>query len=121
VKQRFITAIPFAVAFVVCGLFVGGWMVFHLLFSDEALARAFAQVQRGDSPARVIELFGQSAQVTTNVETNINWDETWDKTNGIKCVRQFHFYPPFTICGESWVVGFDEHSNAVAKYHLVSP
>jgi hypothetical protein len=120
-KRRFITTIPFVVVFVICGLIVCGWMVFHFLFSDEALARAFAQVQRGDSPTRVIELFRQSPQVTTNIETNIDWDETWDKTNGVKCVRQFHFYPRFTIYGESWVVGFDERSNAVAKYRIVSP
>ena len=95
-----------------------GW-VWH---RTAALGGAFAQVQRGDSSVRVVELFGQPPYVTTNVETTINWDEVWvDKTNGIKCVRQFHFSPPLSICGESWVVGFDEHSNAVSKYHIVSP
>src|SRR5882724_3339846 len=95
-----------------------GW-VWH---RTAALGRAFGQVQRRDSPARVTELFNQAPYVTTNKETAINWDETWaDKTSGIKCVRQFHFCPPFSICGESWIVGFDEHSNVVSKYHVVSP
>jgi hypothetical protein len=88
----------------------------------EILDQAFSQVHQGDSPARVIELFGQSPLVTTDVETNIGWDETWaNKMSGVKCVKQFHFYPPFTICGESWIVGFDERSNAVTKFHIVSP
>jgi hypothetical protein len=87
-----------------------------------ALGKAFAQVQCGDSPMRVIELFGERPRVTTNIETNIVWNDTWvEKTNGIKCVCQLHFYPPFSILGESWVVGFDMQSNAVAKYHIVSP
>jgi len=95
-----------------------GWVWYR----TAALGKAFAKVQRGDSPMRVTELFGERPRVTTNIETNINWNEVWlDKTNGVKCVRQFHFYPPFSICGESWVVGFDEQSNAMAKYHIVSP
>ena len=95
-----------------------GW-VWH---RTAALARAFAEVRRGDSPTRVVELFGRPSRVTTDIETTINWDEEWlDKTNGVRCIRQFHFCPPFTICGESWVVGFDQSSNAVSKYHIVSP
>jgi hypothetical protein len=95
-----------------------GW-VWH---RTAVLERAFNQVKREDSPTRVVDLFGQPPYVTTNTETDINWDEIGvDKTNGIRCVFQFHFYPPFTICGESWVVGFDECSNAVCKYHIVSP
>jgi hypothetical protein len=91
-------------------------------YRTATLGKAFTQVQRGDSPVRVIQLFGERPYVTTDIETNIIWNEVWvDKNNGIKCVRQFYFYPPFTICGESWVVGFDEYSNAVAKYHIVSP
>jgi hypothetical protein len=31
------------------------------------------------------------------------------------------FFPPFSVCGEGWVFGFDDHSNAVKRYHLVSP
>jgi len=86
------------------------------------LDQAFLQVRQGDSSAQVIELFGESPLVTMDVETNIGWDETWtNKMSGVKCVKQFHFYPPFTICGESWVVGFDEQSNAVTKFHIVSP
>jgi len=88
----------------------------------EVLGQTFARVQRGDSLARVVELFGQPRFVTLDLQTNINWDEEWvDKTNGVRCIQQFHYCPPFTICGEEWVVGFDAHSNAVAKYHIVSP
>jgi hypothetical protein len=88
----------------------------------ESLEQAFSKVHQGDSPAQVIELFTQSPLVTTDVETNIGWDETWTNMSGsVKCVKQFHFYPPFTICGESWAVGFDEHSNVVSKFHIVSP
>jgi hypothetical protein len=89
---------------------------------SEALEKAFARVKRGDSSTSVIATLGLPPFVTTNVGTNISWDETWiNETNGSKCVRQFHFYPPFSICGESWVVGFDQYSNAVSKYHIVSP
>ena len=95
-----------------------GW-VWH---RTSALQRALAEVRRGDSPKRVIEVLGQHPYVTGDVETNINWDEVWlDKTSGVRCVCQFHFFPPVTVCGESWVVGFDERSNAVSKYHIVSP
>ncbi|HEY1790429.1 MAG TPA: hypothetical protein VGJ73_19940 [Verrucomicrobiae bacterium] len=87
-----------------------------------ALGKAFAWIQRGDSSERVVALFRQRPEVTTNVETNINWNDVWvDNTNSVRCVRQFHFNPPFSISGESWVVGFDERSNVVAKYHIVSP
>jgi hypothetical protein len=86
------------------------------------LEQTFARVQRGDSQSRVVELFGQPRFVTSELQTNIDWDEDWlSATNGIRCVRQFHYCPPFSICGESWIVGFDESSNAVAKYHIISP
>ena len=88
----------------------------------EVLGQTFVRVQRGDSQARVVALFGQPRFITSDLQTNINWDEEWvDKTNGVRCIQQFHYCPPFTICGEEWVVGFDDHSNAVAKYHIVSP
>lgn len=101
--------------FVIVSLLIG-WVWYR----TSALGKAFAQVQQGDSPARVIALFDSRPYVTTNTETNIDWNETWEN-NGVKCILQFHFSPPFSICGESWVVGFDEHSNAVAKYFISSP
>ena len=88
----------------------------------EVLGWAFARVQRGDSQARVLELFGDPRFVTSNLETNIYWDvDRVNQTNGVRCIQQFHFCPPFTICGEEWVVGFDDQSNAVTKFHIVSP
>ena len=101
----------------VCLIFWVCW-VWH---RTDVLGRTFERVQRGDSQARVVELFGQPRFVTSELQTNINWDESWSATNGERCVQQFHFCPPFTICGEEWIVGFDEHSHAVAKYHIVSP
>ena len=99
-------------------IFWVGW-VWH---RTGVLEQTFASVQRGDSQARVVELFGQPRFVTSELQTNIDWDEDWlSATNGIRCVRQLHYCPPFSICGESWIVGFDERSNAVAKYHIVSP
>jgi hypothetical protein len=87
------------------------------------LALAFTRVQRGDSPAQVVEIFRQPPTfIGTELQTNINWDESWlTATSGMRCIQQFHFCPPFSICGEEWVVGFDESSNAVAKYHIASP
>jgi hypothetical protein len=87
------------------------------------LALAFARVQHGDSAAQVVEIFRQPPTfIGTELQTNIDWDESWlTATSGVRCVQQFHFCPPFSICGEEWVVGFDERSNAVAKYHIVSP
>ena len=85
------------------------------------MEQAFARVQYSDSQARVVELFGLPRSITSHLQTNINWDQTFlSATNGVRCVRQFHYCPPFSICGESWVVGFDEHSNAVEKYYIVS-
>jgi hypothetical protein len=95
-----------------------GW-VWH---RTEDMQRIFERIQRGDSQARVVELFGPPRFITSELQTNINWDEEWvDKTNGVRCIQQFHYCPPFTICGEGWVVGFDNRSNAVTKYHLLSP
>ncbi len=67
------------------------------------------------------ELCGQPAFVSAELETNLTWEDsqiTW--TNG-RCVQQFHYLPPFSICGESWQIGFDERSNVVSKFHFISP
>jgi hypothetical protein len=86
------------------------------------LEQTFERVQQGDSQARVVELFGEPKFVTSELETNIDWnDDDLSASNGIRCVYQFHYCPPFSISAESWVVGFDEHSNAVAKQHIISP
>ena len=83
--------------------------------------QTYLQVQRGDSPARVVELWGQPAHVTMLLQTNLAWeDKRLYFTNG-RCIQQFHYYPPFSICGESWVIGFDERSNVVSKFHIISP
>jgi hypothetical protein len=83
---------------------------------------AYLQVQRGDSPARVIELCGQPARVTMGIETNLCWETSsqvyW--TNGT-CVQEFHYYTPFSIVGESWEIGFNNRSKVVSKFHLLSP
>jgi hypothetical protein len=88
----------------------------------EVCQQNYLRVQRGDSQTRVVELCGQPAQVSMELETNLSWEDSqqlyW--TNGI-CVRQFHYYPPFSICGESWQIGFDERSNVVSKFHFISP
>jgi hypothetical protein len=83
---------------------------------------AYLRVQRGDSPARVIELCGQPARVSVGLETNLWWEDSKHvyETNGT-CVQEFHYYPPFTICGESWEIGFDARSNVVSKFHFISP
>jgi hypothetical protein len=86
------------------------------------LGQAFERVQKGDSQTRVVELFGQPPYITTDHDTNTSWDGVWaDRTNGVTSVRLLHFYPPFSICGESWEVGFNDHSNAVKKFHILSP
>lgn len=90
-------------------------------YRTDVLGQTFERVQHGDSQARVIELFGRPSFATSELQTNINWDESWLATNDVRCVQQLHFRPPVSICGEEWVVGFDERSNAVAKYHIVSP
>ena len=107
---------------ILAGIFAGFvlWLCW-VWYRTEVLGRTFEQVQHGDSRARVIELFGRPNFVTSDLQTNINWDESWSATNGVRCVQEFHFCPPFSICGEEWIVGFDERSNAVAKYHMASP
>jgi len=88
----------------------------------EDLELAFERVQRGDSQARVVELFDQPPYVTTDAATNTSWDGAWaDRTNRVTSVCHFHFYPPLSICAESWEIGFADHSNAVTKFHIVSP
>ena len=102
-------------------IFIGLWGIW-IWNQTRILEQAFAQVRREDSPAQIIRLFGRTPLETTNIKTTIWWDGVWlDKTNGVKCVRQFHFFPPFTICGESWEIGFDESNKTVHKYHFFSP
>jgi hypothetical protein len=115
--------VKLAIKFLLVGiLLIGVLMVGWCWHRSTVLRQAFVQVGHGDSPSKVIGLFGQRPVVTMNVQTNMNWDEVWvDNTNGSKCTLQLHFYPPFSLYGESWVVGFDERSNAVTKYHIVSP
>jgi hypothetical protein len=83
---------------------------------------AYLRVQRGDSPAQVVAVCGQPARVTFGLETNLWWEDSEHvyQTNGT-CVQEFHYYPPFSICGESWEIGFDAKSNVVSKYHFISP
>jgi hypothetical protein len=82
----------------------------------------YLRVQKGDPLARVVELCGQPKYVSTKLETNLWWEDNkhvyW--TNGI-CVQEFHYFPPFSICGESWEIGFDSRSNVVSKFHFISP
>jgi hypothetical protein len=102
-------------------LFAVIWICW-VLHRTEDCQLAYLRVQRGDSPARVIELCGQPARVSTGLETNLWWEDSKQvyQTNGA-CVQEFHYYPPFSICGESWEVGFDDRSNVVSKYHFISP
>lgn len=86
------------------------------------LERAFERVQKGDSQTRVVELFRQAPYITTNFDTNICWGDVWtQRTNGATSVRLLNFYPPFSIFSESWGVGFDDHTNAIEKFHICSP
>jgi len=98
-------------------IFWVGWVWYR----TDVCQRDYMQVQRGDSPTRVVELCGQPAFISTELETNLTWEDSqlsW--TNG-RCVQQFHYIPPFSICGESWQIGFDERSNVVSKFHFISP
>lgn len=110
-------------AVIVASLFLGAiiWVCWVWKCTEDC-NNAFLRVQRGDSPARVIELCGQPARVTMGLETNMPWEDSReiDWTNG-PCVQEFHYYPPFSIVGESWEIGFNDQSNAVSKYHFLSP
>lgn len=110
-------------AVILVSAILGAIIWLHLVSQrSDDLARAFAQVQRGDSPERVAEIFRQIPTfISTNLQTNIDWNGRWDNTNGDRSVRQYHFCPPFSVCGEDWVVGFDERSHVVTKYQISSP
>ena len=104
-----------SLATIVAGAFlfavIWGFWVWH---RTNNLQQSFERVQKGDSETRVVELFGQTPYVTTNFVTNTSWDGVFTPgTNAAGTVRVLHFYPPFSICGESWEVGFDAHSNAL--------
>ena len=91
-------------------------------YRTAACERAYARVQIGDSQARVAELWGPPGYISADLKTNLSWEASSHLyyTNG-RCVRQFHYFPPFSICGESWEIGFDDRSNVVSKFHVVSP
>ena len=97
-----------------------GWFA-HALWRGHASARAYAAVVRGDSESRVLQFFGSPHHVAGPPQ-NIAWDsEDSIRTNGGECVREFWYAPPLTLIGEAWTIGFDAHSNAVSKYHYLSP
>jgi hypothetical protein len=116
--RRFVKWLAVVVATFLCAVIWVCW-VWH---RTEDCHRAYIRVQKGDSPARVVELCGQPGYVSTLLTTNLTWEDSqqlyW--TNG-RCIRQFHYYPPFSICGESWEIGFDGRSNVVSKFHFISP
>ncbi len=103
--------------FVIAGV---GWLA-HALWRGHAYARAFAAVAQRDSESRVLQLFGRPHHVTGRPENVAGDSEASIRPNSGECVREFWYAPPLTLVGESWTIGFDEHSNAVSKYHYLSP
>ena len=91
-------------------------------FRKEAqLSGAFAAVEKGDSEARVLELFGRPKSVT-GVPENIAWGtEDSIRKNSGECTRVFWYRRPINFDGGAWVVGFDKEGKVVSKYRYASP
>ena len=88
---------------------------------EERLISAFVAVARGDSEARVLELFGQPKSVTGAPE-NVAWGtEDSIRKNSGDCVRVFWYSRPIDLDGGSWIVGFDKEGKVVSKYRYASP
>lgn len=120
-KRRILKAVGlFAVALVV-GL--PTWK----FYGERSIERAFQAVQRFESEEVVLKRFNRVPSVRGNWKGGCNWNDgelTNDDqhtTNSPRCVRLLYFYPPFPICGEAAVVGFDEDGRAVSKFHVSSP
>ena len=82
-------------------------------------ARAYKAIVRGDPEVRVVRLFGRPFRMIGRPDF-IAWDEL-ARTNGGECVREFWYVPTIDLCGEEWRIGFDDRSNVVSKFHIVSP
>ena len=110
------------IAILACGILLVIIWIGWVWERTERCRLVYMQVQRGDSPARVIELCGQPGRISFGLETNLWWEDSEHvySTNGI-CIQEFHYYPPVSICGESWEIGFDAKSNVVSKFHFISP
>jgi hypothetical protein len=107
---------------VIVGVAFGvGWFA-YAFWRGHSYERAYAAVLRGDSEARVLQLFGRPPRRISGQPKNVAWDTDGSvHANGGECVREFWYVPPIAVAGEAWTIGFDEHSNVVSKYHYVSP
>jgi hypothetical protein len=102
-------------------IIVGVSWLSYALWRGHVYARAYAAVAQRDSESRVLQLFGPPHRVTGQPK-NVAWDTDGSvRQNGGECIREFWYSPPLTIVGESWTIGFDQHSNVISKYHYLSP
>jgi hypothetical protein len=101
----------------VCGV---AWLTWKWIVTEKC-RRSYAEVKRGDSEARVLDLLGKPSKVS-GPPSNISWDS--DATlhpNKGECVREFWYVPPISIAGEEFTIGFDASSNVISKYRYESP
>jgi hypothetical protein len=106
---------------VVAAVLVGAAWFGLALWRGHAYTQAFAAVTRGDSEARILQLFGHPHRVTGGPE-NVAWgsEDSIHRNRG-DCVRVFWYSPPINIDGGAWTIGFDGSSNVVSKYNYRSP
>lgn len=105
----------------VAAVILAGCWFCYALWRGHAYAKAYASVARGDSEAHVLELLGRPHRISGPPD-NVAWGtEDSIQRNGGDCVREFWYFPPISIDGEAWTIGFDSRSNAISKYNYRSP
>ncbi|HVU06903.1 MAG TPA: hypothetical protein VHC20_05305 [Candidatus Paceibacterota bacterium] len=105
------------VALGVCALAWLGWAI----RKGDRLHDAFAIVAKGDTEARVLELFGTPKRVTGLPDTVAWGTEDSIRKNSGDCTREFWYEAPINLDGGAWTVGFDRQGRVVSKYRYSSP
>jgi hypothetical protein len=79
---------------------------------------AYASLAPHTSKIEVLKQFGKPRRIRACDGSKLSWDAEPRKVEG-RCVEEYWYFS--FISPEQWVIGFDEHGQAIAKHHLVSP
>jgi len=109
------------VAFVTLGILIASiWLIIGIL-QRSRLFDAYDHLQRGMPEQLVRQMFGTPSHVAGPPQY-VSWDTDESKQDNTgDCVMVFSYTPRLTLCGEEFLIGFDQKSNAVSKYCLFSP
>jgi hypothetical protein len=87
-KRKFTIVLPFVVAFIICGSFVGGWLIVRSLRSNEELASKSewsvvqaVESQHRDKPGNKIEVVKMDRHSLVGIPVNDTRKEIWIMLN----------------------------------------